>query len=359
MSSPTCVVRSSTSSSRPRRLKLLHFRLVLASIKKEHLEVCTNALLKLLLFPSSNDRFFSYNDTSDEVSLILDENAVLQFPPEILQHTNQIWRAFQVDEGPLGFESTGIVSSISHPLARARIPIYYLSTYQTDYTMVEEETLPAAIAALRAAGFTVNMGEGCSEYDGISVETGANTDAEVVEQQSRSTQTQMVITKLPYKLHLAQLPYDWVNHAHLIRAMLRAVFYPNMEKWVQAGRAIGDNNLEGGRGKSRFFSMTETATETSLILDEPSLACFDVELAPKPEVCPIVWHALQICEGAYGFNEAGIVSKFAQPVAEANISIFNLSTYFTDYILIEEKNLEASFQQLHSNFNIITDESED
>jgi len=50
------------------------------------------------------------------------------------------WRAFKV-KGPLGFSLTGIVASLSKPLAEAQISILYISTYETDYLLVEEKNL--------------------------------------------------------------------------------------------------------------------------------------------------------------------------------------------------------------------------
>jgi hypothetical protein len=53
------------------------------------------------------------------------------------------WRAFKV-KGPLGFVLTGVVSSLSKPLADAKISILYVSTYETDYLFVEEKNLEKA-----------------------------------------------------------------------------------------------------------------------------------------------------------------------------------------------------------------------
>ena len=53
------------------------------------------------------------------------------------------WRVLKV-EGPLGFVMTGIVASLAEPLAQAKISIFYISTYETDYLMVEEKNLQKA-----------------------------------------------------------------------------------------------------------------------------------------------------------------------------------------------------------------------
>jgi len=65
------------------------------------------------------------------------------------------WRCLRV-AGTLDFSLTGILASIAGPLADARVSIFAISTYETDYILVPAPALPAAIAALTAAGHEVN-----------------------------------------------------------------------------------------------------------------------------------------------------------------------------------------------------------
>lgn len=92
-----------------------------------------------------NNNFFSITKTDDELSVICSEEKI---PANI--RAEKGWRAFKV-QGPLGFILTGIVSSLSAPLAKAEISIFYISTYETDYILVEEKNLVKAKKAL--AGF--------------------------------------------------------------------------------------------------------------------------------------------------------------------------------------------------------------
>jgi uncharacterized protein len=57
--------------------------------------------------------------------------------------------------GPLPFEATGVLASLATPLARARIPILAISTFDTDYLFVRQERLAAALRALERAGHAV------------------------------------------------------------------------------------------------------------------------------------------------------------------------------------------------------------
>ncbi|PIS17200.1 MAG: ACT domain-containing protein [Candidatus Nealsonbacteria bacterium CG09_land_8_20_14_0_10_42_14] len=88
--------------------------------------------------------FCSITRTADELSVVCPQDEI---PAGVLAEKNR--RAFKV-EGPLGFSLTGIVSSLSKPLAEAGISIFYISTYETDYLLVEEKNLAKAVEVLSA-----------------------------------------------------------------------------------------------------------------------------------------------------------------------------------------------------------------
>jgi len=313
-------------SSTFKKLKIYPFSLVLTSIKREQLNTCMHGLLKLLLFPErSKDRFLSFTDTGDEISLVIEEKDLLIFPSNTLEHTNQTWRAIKIDEGPLGFEATGIVSSIAQPLSQHNIFIYYISTFQTDYTLVQYKDLQAAIATLESAGF---------EFTKDPVSTShlySPSTSQPLSQltTSGSNTPEMVVTKLPQKLCLTQFPRNWSES--LSKSFIQAVFFPNPNK-------------------AHFISITETPEETSVIIDEDTYQIFPEKDIQK---CSFSLQALQICEGAYGSHETGIVGIFSQPLAEAHISIFNLSTYLNDYTLVKESNVDLTVEKLREKFQIL------
>jgi uncharacterized protein len=67
---------------------------------------------------------------------------------------NKSWRCLRVG-GVLDFSATGILSSLTDPLAREGIPVYTLSTYSTDLILIKEKDLPRALRALSGAGHRV------------------------------------------------------------------------------------------------------------------------------------------------------------------------------------------------------------
>jgi hypothetical protein len=94
--------------------------------------------------------FFSVTRTADELSIVTREDAP---PPGILHEPG--WRCLKL-EGQFDFALTGILSSLATPLADAGVGIFVMSTYNTDYILVKQADLTQAVAALQAAGHTVN-----------------------------------------------------------------------------------------------------------------------------------------------------------------------------------------------------------
>jgi hypothetical protein len=88
---------------------------------------------------------------------------------------------------------------------------------------------------------------------------------------------------------------------------------------------------------SPFFSMTRTADELSIVSVE--------SVVPSDVRCERGWRALRF-EGPFDFALTGILVAVANPLAIAQISIFAISTYDTDYILLRESQLEEAIAVL-------------
>ena len=94
------------------------------------------------------DAFWSLTRTHDELSLVVSA----QHLPPGTQAAESGWCALQVI-GPLDFSMVGVLASIAQPLAAARISIFALSTFDTDYILLKSDTASAAEAILKAEGF--------------------------------------------------------------------------------------------------------------------------------------------------------------------------------------------------------------
>ncbi len=88
--------------------------------------------------------------TPNELSILCQDAAV----PANLTEVQRGFKAFAV-AGTLDFTLIGIIASLAQPLAATGIPIFGMSTYDTDYILVQADMFEAAKSALTAAGHSV------------------------------------------------------------------------------------------------------------------------------------------------------------------------------------------------------------
>ena len=88
---------------------------------------------------------------------------------------------------------------------------------------------------------------------------------------------------------------------------------------------------------SDFFSITKTC-------DELSIVCIQDDI-PNNILCEKDWRILKI-EGPLDFSLIGILASISTILAQSGISIFAISTYDTDYILVKNKNIGDAIQAL-------------
>jgi uncharacterized protein len=94
---------------------------------------------------ATNGDFTSLTRTGDELSIVC---PTANLPPDV--HSAQRWICLKL-EGPFPFSQTGVLLSFIEPLSTNDVPIFAISTYDTDYVLIQEG-LAWAIDVLRAAG---------------------------------------------------------------------------------------------------------------------------------------------------------------------------------------------------------------
>jgi hypothetical protein len=94
-------------------------------------------------------QFWSVTGTREELSLVCPEASL----PEGLT-SERGWCGLRV-EGPLDFGEVGVLASLALPLRDARISIFVVSTYLTDYIFLKKRDLGPAVRALSRAGHEV------------------------------------------------------------------------------------------------------------------------------------------------------------------------------------------------------------
>ena len=95
-------------------------------------------------------QFFSISKTDQELSVVCPSVVSLNS-----EKSEEGWACIKV-HGPLDFSLTGILADISAVLAKTKISIFAISTFDTDYILVKSEKLQAAQKALQRAEYTFN-----------------------------------------------------------------------------------------------------------------------------------------------------------------------------------------------------------
>ena len=95
--------------------------------------------------------FSSITRTADELSVVC---AAASGPERV--RADRGWRCLRV-AGTQDLSLTGVLASIATPLAAARVSLFVVATYDTDYVLVREESLAAAVEALEGGGHDVEQ----------------------------------------------------------------------------------------------------------------------------------------------------------------------------------------------------------
>ena len=95
---------------------------------------------------ATKGEFTSITRTADELSIVCPAD---NLPPDV--HSPHHWICFKL-EGPFPFTQTGVLLSFIEPLSNNGVPIFAISTYDTDYVLIQEEWAGAAMDALQEAG---------------------------------------------------------------------------------------------------------------------------------------------------------------------------------------------------------------
>jgi hypothetical protein len=86
-----------------------------------------------------------------------------------------------------------------------------------------------------------------------------------------------------------------------------------------------------------FSSITRTPDEVSVVCPQ--------DLVPAGVTVEKDWSCMAV-DGPLGFTLVGVLASLLEPLAEAEISIFVVSTYDTDYLMVKEANLEQAVHSL-------------
>jgi len=300
-------------------LHILPGSLYIARLAREKIPEVSHALLNVFLF-SNLPRFFSFVQTADDVTLVLDGSMLNAFPKDTLTIYGEKWRGLKVILGCCGFNESKIISTLSKILSDSNINIHYLGTYSTDYILIPEQKLRKAILRLRQANVDVSWDDG----DRLDMQPKLGPKNKATTSKISSGSPKLVI--LHEKMCLASLRKE--DYPNCMQAIMRLVFFPKSDE------------------EASFFAYTEAEEEISMIMDPESAQLFkSKEFNIRVE--EDYWRAVKRYE-KLSLEEVGVVHAISYPLSEAGICLLYLSTYCSSFIMVREDKFGESLTILRS-----------
>jgi hypothetical protein len=102
-------------------------------------------------------------------------------------------------------------------------------------------------------------------------------------------------------------------------------------------RLAPDSPLPDGMAGGPFLSITRTADELSVVCPQDKL--------PNHLSLEGGWRCLRVA-GKLDFSLVGVLASLLAPLAAVGISVFVVSTFNTDYLLVKAEKLDASIEVL-------------
>jgi hypothetical protein len=98
-----------------------------------------------------------------------------------------------------------------------------------------------------------------------------------------------------------------------------------------------EENIPPWATQGSFFSITRTSDELSIVTLQV--------LVPANVSSDKGWSAFKV-HGPFDFSEVGVVNSLTSPLAQAGISIFAISTFDTDYLMVKEGKVAEAVEVL-------------
>ncbi len=96
--------------------------------------------------------FYSITKTKEEISVV----AVKTDPDPKGIIFNSDWRILKI-AGPMDLSLVGVIAEISAILRIEKVPVFIVSTYDTDYILVKQKDLNTGIKALEEKGHSISF----------------------------------------------------------------------------------------------------------------------------------------------------------------------------------------------------------
>ncbi|XP_072921790.1 cytosolic arginine sensor for mTORC1 subunit 2-like isoform X2 [Hemitrygon akajei] len=286
-------------------------------------------------------KFFSLTEMTDDYTLVLDEEGFKELPQtDFLQAGEAVWLALNVVSN--GHSSTSsqtigvtkIAKSVIAPLAQHNVSVFMLSTYQTDFIMVRESDLPAVICTL-SEEFSIYKEE---NGESVPVDGGCVTNGFVKPKTATSPTVHPVLSP---KNQFCVMSLDPDTLPTIATILMDVMFYSASLKARSADQDLG---------YIRFFSFSLIDGYISIVVDTQTQKRFPSNLL-LTSASSELWRMVRIGGQPLGFDECGIVAQISEPLANADISAYYISTFNFDHALVPEEDIDNVITMLQRRQN--------
>ncbi|XP_073257089.1 cytosolic arginine sensor for mTORC1 subunit 1-like isoform X4 [Porites lutea] len=283
-------------------LHILEHKLRVSNLKKDAISLYTHALIKISLLPRSKPRFFSFTETRDGYTIIVEDELCKELPKsDSIDMPDLVWRVLTVSAGAYGsHQLTGIskiVKTIITPLADFQVSVLVISTYQSDYVLVKEVDLDTAIKCL-SQNYKIFKDSG----RGLEPVTLSIADMAEMMNHRKADEHRPIVHPFSCPLnrfHVTSLELRMLPS--LTSTLLDLMFYSKFPE----GSLYTNTNDEG-------------------------------------------WKMIRVGDTPLGFEESGIVAQVSEPLTDASCSTFYICTFLFDHLLVPENEIERAKELLSS-----------
>ncbi|XP_015280815.1 PREDICTED: GATS-like protein 3 [Gekko japonicus] len=319
-------------------LRILEHRVRVLSIARGGLWLYMHPLLKMLLLPQrSRCKFFSLTETPEDYTVILDEEGFKELPPsEFLQVVDSTWLVLNVLSNgsssaniqPIGV--TKIAKSVIAPLAEHNVSVLMLSTYQTDFILVREKDLPVVIHTLEG------------EFDIYKEVNGEPVPANCDEASNGFLKPKQAVNATVHPVQSPQNRFCILSVAPdslpaIATILIDVLFYSHSSQSECSRGCAAWSGKESRLLRCPSLGRCQPAVSHLKIFHFSPRFPSDLLLTSSSGE---LWRMVRIGGQPLGFDECGIVAQIAEPLADADISAYYISTFNFDHALVPEEGID-------------------
>ncbi len=105
---------------------------------------------------------------------------------------------------------------------------------------------------------------------------------------------------------------------------------------------------------SSFFTILKSSTENSVVIESSNLDILKNEITVASQE---YWSLFRLA-GSFDFDQAGVLAGLIAPISAEGIGIFVISSFDTDYLLIQQKDVDKLSGFEHFSLQLLEADSE-